>query len=183
MAVEYISYLQTEKLFTQWPVVQGMKESLQLEIDAIEKKQALATKEEYIATLSVGNKVLTGTPPPSKTTDKTSEVATNYPQIMDSDYTNTINKILEEKFYIGLVDDKLYVAFSKISVMQQQLLKLFYWENKTWAEVVDELKQAKCYLSKYQAQIQRQYGIERIRNISKITTKAYDFVMEMMGVG
>ncbi len=180
MAVEYISYLQIEKLFTQWPVIQGMKESLQLEIDAIEKKQALATKEEYIDTLSVGNKVLTGTPPPSKTTDKTGEVAANYPQIMTSDYNSTINKIMEEKFYIGLVDDKLDIAFKKISTMQQQLLKLFYWENKTWAEVVDELRQTECYLSKYQAQIQRQHGIERMKNISKITTKAYDYVMDMM---
>lgn len=181
MAVKYISYLQTEKLFTQWPVIQGIKESLQIEINTIRAKNTMATDGEYIDTLVLGNRIMDTAPPSTKITDKTGNVAASYRQTMKRDYSNALKRITEEKLYIELVDDKLDVAFKRLPLTQQQLLKLFYWENKTWAEVLEEFKCNDCYLSKYQAQIQRQYGIERMKNISKITIKAYDYVMDMMG--
>ena len=181
MGLEYISYIQTEEIFKAWPTIQGIKESLALELKVLDTASS-DEKDEYIYTQVVGNKVISDIPPTGKISDTTGDTATNYMKVINRDYYNTLEAIKKDKFYIELVDDKLNIGFKRLSPMQQQLLKLFYWEKKTWAEVLEELKKDKHFVSKHQAQVQRRCGIEKLQSISKITVEAYLKVMELVEV-
>ncbi|SCG82714.1 hypothetical protein DW1_1141 [Proteiniborus sp. DW1] len=181
MGLEYISYIQTEELFKAWPTIQGIKESLAIELRALEVANS-DEKDEYIYTQVVGNKVITDIPPTGKISDTTGDIAANYMNVINRDYYNTLEAIKKDKFYIELVDDKLNIAFRRLTSTQQKLLKLFYWEKKTWAEVLEELKKDKHFISKHQAQVQRRVSIEKLQSISKITVEAYLKVMELVEV-
>jgi|GEM_PF-2333800 len=181
MSLEYISYIQTEKLFKAWPTIQGIKESLELELKTLTMASS-EEKDEYIYTKIVGNKVISDIPPTGKISDTTGEIATKYVSIIEQDYYETLETIKKDKFYIELVDDKMNIAFRRLNPTQQQLLKLFYWERKTWAEVLEELKKEKHFMSKHQAQTQRRLSLEKLQKISKITVDMYEYVMNLLEV-
>lgn len=181
MSLEYISYIQTEDLFKAWPTIQGIKESLALELKALEVASS-DEKDDYIYTQVVGNKVISDIPPTGKISDTTGDIAASYLQVIERDYYSTLEAIKKEKFCIEIVDDKLNIAFRRLSSIQQKILKLFYLDNKTWAEVLEELKKEKYFLSKQQAQFQRRDGIYKIQTISKITVETYVNVMKLVEV-
>lgn len=181
MAVEYISYIQTENLIRAWPTIQGIKESLSIELKALESKNS-DEKDDYILTQAIGNKVVSDIPPSGKISDTTGDIAASYLQVIEHDYYITLESIKKEKFCIELVDDKLNIAYRRLSLVQQKILKLFYLEKKIWAEVLDELKKEKCFYSKQQAQAQRRYAIEKVQTISKITVETYVSVMKLVEV-
>ncbi|MDR7856047.1 hypothetical protein [Tissierella sp.] len=181
MAVEYISYIQTENLFKSWPTIQGIKESLSLELKALEVKSSEEI-DDYIYTQVVGNKVLSDTPPSGKISDSTGNTSTSYHQVVNRDYYSTLEAIKKEKFCIELVDDKLEIAYRRLNLLQQKILRLFYLEKKVWAEVVEELNKEKYFLSKQQAQCQRRESIYKIQSISKITVETYMQVMRLVEV-
>ncbi len=182
MAQEYISYIQTENLFTLWPTIQGIRESLEREIALYAWADLSGDEKEYIYTKIIGNKELSDMPHSGKLPDTTGDTAIDYKKYIRKDMLDTKEKILEEKLYIELVDDKLNIAFRRLSSMQQQILKLFYHENKTWAEVLRQLKKD-YYMSKHQAQTQRREGLEKIQSISKITVEMYEYVINLVEVG
>lgn len=182
MAVEYISYIQTENLLRAWPTIQGVKESLDLEIQALGDGVNKDEEGDYIYTQVIGNKVLSDIPPSGKTSDTTGNIAESYQQVMKRDYYNTLKAIRGDKFCIELVDDKLELAFRRLSAMQQQILRLFYLEDKVWAEVLEELKKEEHFMSKRQAQVCRRDSIEKLQSISKITVDRYLYVMKLVGV-
>lgn len=181
MAVEYISYIQTENLFKAWPTIQGIKESLTLELKALVLKNS-DEKDDYILTQVMGNKVLSDIPPSGKISDTTGDTAASYLQVIERDYCSTLEAIKKEKFCIELVDDKLNIAFRRLSQIQQKILKLFYLDNKTWAEVLEELRKEKYFFSKDQAQQHRRRAIEKLQSISKITVETYVSVMKLVEV-
>lgn len=181
MAQEYISYIQTENLLRNWTTIQGMKESLQIELTKLEKTNAEG-KDEYILSQVLGNRVLSDTPPSGKISDTTGNVATSYKKILNQDYYTTLEEIRKDKYYVDIVDDKLNIAFKRLPRTQGRILKLFYLECKTWAEVLDELKSDKCYFTKQQAQRRRREGIYKIQSISKITTDDYNHVIKLVEV-
>jgi len=174
--------MQTEKLFQVWPTIQGIKESIEKELELIDQTQL--EEDEYIYTKIVGNKELSDMPKPSgNISDTTGNMAVaDIKRIIRKDIQETRERLLEKKFYIEMVDDKLNIGFKRLSKVQQRVLTLFYHENKTWAEVLDELKQDKYYLSKHQAQIKRRHALEKIQQISKITVEMYECVMDLVGV-
>lgn len=184
MQVKYISYIQTETLFKAWPTIQAIKESLVLELETLGGSLSQSEIDGYISSKAVGNKELTGVSISGigGKSDITGNTAISYKGIMDRDYKSTLEAIQKERIHIELVDDKLDIAFRRLSPMQQQILKLFYLDSKTWAEVLDELKKDKHFVSKQQAQTQRRYAIEKMQSISKITVDMYQFVMKLVEV-
>lgn len=182
MAVEYISYIQTENLFKSWPTLIAIKESLRAELQSLENEVNQDDMDDYIYTQVIGNKVLTDIPPSGKISDTTGNVSASYQQVINRDHFNALEQIRNEKLSIELVDDKLSIAFRRLSPMQQRLLKLFYWENKFWTEVLEELKKEEYFMSKRQAQICRRDSIEKLQSISKITVDRYLFVIKLVEV-
>lgn len=181
MAQEYISYMQTENLFKAWPTIQGIKESLSLELKALEVRNS-KEKDDYILTQVMGNKVISDIPPSGKISDTTGDIAASYQQVINRDYYNTLEAIKKEKFCIELVDDKLDIAFRRLTPIQQKILRSFYLDNKIWSEVLEELKKEKCFLTKDQAQKYRRRSLEKVQSISKITVDSYLQVMRLVEV-
>jgi len=181
VAQEYISYIQTEELFKKWPTLQGIRESLERELELYECTSKTGITDDDIYTKIIGNKVLSDSPHSGKLSDTTGDTALNAEQMWDKDMKETKKHLLEEKLYIELVNDKLDIAFKRLSPTQQKILKLFYIENRTWAEVLEQLKRDN-YMSKDQAKRRRREAIEKIQSISKITVDMYDYVMKLVEV-
>lgn len=182
MAVEYISYIQTEDLLKVWSTIQGIKESLDRELSLYKYTSKMGSADDYIYTKVIGNKVLSDTPPLGKISDNTGNTAINIENMWNEDMRSIKKRLMEEKFCIDLVNDKLEIAYRRLSLIQQKILKLFYLENKTWAEVLEELKAEKYFFSKQQAQLQRRNGIYKIQSISKITVETYVSVIKLVEV-
>ena len=181
MVQEYISYIQTEELFKRWPTLQGIRESLETELKLYQYTNKMGNADDYIYTKIIGNKELSDMPHSGKLSDTTGNMALNAEQMWNKDMDEMKKQLLEEKLYLDLIDDKLNIAFKRLSPTQQRILKLFYIENKTWADVLEQLKQDN-YMSKRQAQRRRQEAIEKIQSISKITVDMYDYVMNLVEV-
>ena len=81
MTIEYISYIQTEKLFTQWPTLKAVKESLGLELKALGNGVDKEDENNLIYTQVIGNKVLTDTPPSGNISDTTASTSASYQQV------------------------------------------------------------------------------------------------------
>lgn len=181
MAVEYISYNQTEELVKKWPIIQGIKESLTIELERL-SKASKSEVDDYIVTKVAGNKFLSDLPSVGQISDTTGNIAISYQQVIEHDYINTLEAIMKEKLLIELVDDKLNVAYRRLPFVQQRIVQLFYLENKTWRDTLNALNKDKIFFNKQQAQRQRRIAIERIRSISKITVDMYKQVMELVEV-
>ena len=182
MAVEYISYIQTEDLIKNWNTLLGIKESLALDIKSLLVEPNQEEVNDYIYTSVVGNKIMSDSPPSGNISDTTGNTSINYRHGMRNDYCNTLECLKREKMHIEIVNDKINIGFRRLSLLQQQILNLFYLENKTWTEVIEELKQDKYFISKHQAQIARRSSLQKIRKISKITVDMYVFVMDLVEV-
>lgn len=181
MAQEYISYIQTEELFKRWPTLQGIKESLETELKLYKYADKMGNADDYIYTKIIGNKVISDSPHSGKLSDTTGSMALNGENMWNEDIESIKKQLLEDKLYIELVDDKLSIAFKRLSPTQQKILNLFYIENRTWAEVLERLEKDN-YMSKRQAQKRRQEAIEKIQSISKITVDMYDYAMKLVEV-
>ncbi len=183
MAVEYISYIQTENLLKVWPTIQGIKESLGRELSFYEYTNKMGSANDYIYTKVVGNKEISDLPMGKGTTsDSTGDIAINIEKMWDKDMQSIKDELFEEKFCIELVDDKLDIAFRRLPFIERKILEYFYIQNKTWAEVLDELKKERNYMSRQKAQLKRRRAIERVQSISKITVDMYLQVMDLVEV-
>lgn len=182
MAVEYISYIQTENLIKNWNTLLGVKESLALDIRSLGIEPNQEEIDDYIYTSVVGNKIMSDSPPSGRISDTTGNTSASYQQIIKRDYCNALECLKKEKLHIEIVNDKLNIGFKRLNPLQQQILNMFYLENKTWTEVVEELKKDKYFISKQQAQRTRRESMYEIQRISKITVDMYAYVMNLVEV-
>ena len=180
--LNYISYQEAEKLFEVWPMLERIKEN-----SAIETKLIEAVKneniDEWIYSLAIGNKVLDDLPHPHTNSSPTERIAMSYAKTIEHELLDTSEEVKKEIMLLFLVDIKLKIAFDGLTPLQQKILKLFYWEKKTWAEILSQLAKEKEYLSKHQAQVQRKEGIRRLAITSRITVKVYEDVMRIIERG
>lgn len=182
MAQEYTNYTKTEELIRLWPTIQGIKESLAIELGKFINQDNQEEADGYILSQVVGNKVLSDIPPSGKISDSTGDTAASYSNRLSREYDNNLSNIQEELHCISLVDDKLNIGFRRLPHTQQRIIRLFYLENKTWAETLDELRKQNCFITKQTAQRQRRDGIYKVQRISKITVDMYQRVIDLVEV-
>jgi hypothetical protein len=187
MGLNYISYQEAERLFEVWPILKQIKQSSAMELKLIEGlKNNAESVDEWIYTLSVGNKIIDGLPHPKTTSNPTERVAIEYSNAIAKDIFNSNNEIRVEIMLLCLIDEKLKIAFDGLTQLQQTILKLFYWQKMTWSEILSQLaEQEKEFISKRQAQMQRKDAIQKMAITSRITEKVYTDVMKIIdrGVG
>lgn len=179
--MNYISYKDAERLFEVWPMLKQIKQSTSTELRILEN----ASIDEWIYSLAVGNKVIDGLPHQKTESSSTERVAINYSDIVDKNIIESRDDIKIEIVLLYLVDEKLKIAYDGLTQLQQKILKLFYWQKKTWAEILSQLADEEEYISKHQAQTQRKEAIQKIAITSRITEKVYTDVMKIIdrGVG
>lgn len=183
--MDYISYQEAERLFEIWPMLERIKKSSAVEIQIIEglKNGNTETIDEWIYTLSVGNKVIDDMPHPHTNSSPTERVAMSYEKAIEKEIITSDEEVKKEIMLLCIVDAKLRIAFDGLSQLQQKILKLCYWEKKTWAEILSKLADEKEYLSKHQAQVQRKEAIRRLAIMSRIPLKIYEEVIKIVERG
>jgi transcription termination factor NusB len=145
-----IRFHETEQLFKAWPILEAIMESKKVDLfmarNMSRNKENLASDDDYIEGMVFGNKSLDSVPPTGKISDTTGNIAANYSKVMSQDKTKYAEEwrefaeeVGEEYFVIAPVLDKLKIAFKNLTVLQQNILKLYYWENKVWKEVSKEV--------------------------------------------
>lgn len=183
IGLDYISYQEAERLFEIWPLLERIKQSSEMEFKMIEDMKNGESIDDWIYSLSVGNKILDGIPHQPTASSPTERVTLNYQKIIGQELFESNEEIKKEIMLLSLIDAKLKIAFDGLSPLQQKILKLFYWEKKTWAEILSQLAAEKEYLSRHQAQVQRNEAIRRLAITSRITTKVYEDVMRIIERG
>jgi iron uptake system EfeUOB component EfeO/EfeM len=140
--LDYIRYHETELLFKSWPLLEAILESKKVDLlmarSKSRSKEELATEADYIEGLVFGSD--------KSISDSTGTIAANYRKVMSQDrksfsdeWREFAEEVGEEYFVIAPVLDKLKIAFKNLTVLQQNILKLYYWENKVWKEVSKEV--------------------------------------------
>ena len=175
----YISYQEAERLFEVWPMLQRIKQSTATELQLLETTSI----DEWVYTLSIGNKSLDGLPHQKSSTSSTERVAMNYKDFIDKNIIESREDIKIEIVLLYLVDEKLKIAYDGLTQLQQKILKLFYWQKKTWAEILSQLADEEEYISKHQAQTQRKEAIQKMAITARITEKVYTDVMKIIDRG
>jgi hypothetical protein len=171
----YIRYHEIEKLFSLWPMLEDILKSLSLDLFILRKTKSIEISDEYIYSMCVGNKVLDDMPPTGKIGDSTGSIASNYSKIMRYDRKDTRIDISEEVVKISLIIAKLDIAFNRLNILQKQILSLYYWDEKSWEDIVSMLN-----VSKIKAQEERKNAIEIMVDVSLITIEAYEEVVKIV---
>jgi hypothetical protein len=188
--LDYIRYHEAEQLFKAWPLLEAILESKKVDLlmarSKSRNKESLASDEDYIEGMVFGNKSLENAPPTGKISDTTGNIAANYSKVMSQDrakyaeeWREFAEEAGEEYFIIAPVLDKLKIAFKNLTVLQQNILKLYYWENKVWKEVSKEVKEKSVSALK----AERDRAINKMAVILKNSMDygTYQKIMNMVG--
>ena len=175
--MNYIRYHEAEYLFRKHHTLEAILECLSSELKHYSKE----LDSEYITGSSLGtgqNEIFIQS---NKISDKTYSIASsNYADSINTNYLNAKAEIREDITIISMVLDKLNISFRRLSCIQQEILRLYYWDEKTWDEVIDAIKPKRSYISKGQAQRYRKSGIEKIRTICMIDIESYKKVVKLL---
>jgi hypothetical protein len=191
--LDYIRFHETEQLFKAWPLLEAILESLKVDLfiarNKSRNKENLASDADYIEGMVFGNKSMTGAPPVGSISDSTGNIAANYSKVMYQDrkqysqeWREFAEEVGEEYFVIAPVLDKLNIAFRNLTKMQQEILKLYYWENKVWKEVRASISTEKNYKSESALKTERDRAIDKMAVILKnsMDYATYQKIMKMV---
>jgi hypothetical protein len=188
-----IRFHETEQLFKAWPLLEAILESKKVDLlmarSKSRNKENLASDEDYIEGMVFGNKDISGVPPVGSISDTTGNIAANYSKVMRQDKTKYAEEwrefaeeVGEEYFIIAPVLDKLRIAYKNLTNMQQNILKLYYWENKVWKEVRASISTDKNYKSESALKTERDRAINKMAVILKNSMEyaTYEKIMGMV---
>jgi len=177
LELAFIRYHETEKLFTAWPKLEIILESLSIDLNIVRSKDSTGTDDEYIYNLCIGNKVIDTMPPTGKISDSTYNIATNYGELMRCDRKTVRRELKDDLLEISVVLDKMQLAFRRLPFLQRWILDLYYWQGKTWNEIVELVHAGGRYYGKRQVQEKRRAGIERMKNVMQVNVRIYERIM------
>lgn len=188
--MDYIRFDETEKLFKAWPLLEAILESLKVDMfiarSKSQNKENLASDEDYIEGMVYGNKSMSGIPPVGSVSDSTGNIAANYSKVMQQDkktyseeWKDFAKEASKEYLIIAPVIEKLNIAFRNLTKLQQDILKLFYWENKVWKEVRASVSKGS---SESALKAERDRAIDKMAVILKNSMEyiTYQKIMEMV---
>lgn len=173
----YIRYHETEKLYAAWPTLEAIFESLCVDLRKENTLKGINTQDEYIYALTMRTRGYNDMPKGEWLTDKTGELAISYNDIIQRELKGISNELRDEYFVISTVLDKLVIAYKRLTPLVRAILEMYYWDGRTWDEIVTALEPKDQYMSKAQAQRYRRKGIEKMRVILKVTIDDYERVM------
>jgi hypothetical protein len=191
--LDYIRFHETEQLFKAWPLLEAILESLKVDLfvarSKSQSKENLASDADYIEGMVFGNKSMSGVPPVGSISDTTGNIAANYSKVMCQDkakyaeeWREFAEEVSVEYLMIAPVLDKLQIAFRNVTKLQQDILKLYYWENKVWKEVRASISTDKNYKSESALKTERDRAIDKMAVILKnsMEYETYKRIMEMV---
>ena len=176
--MNYIRYHEMEKLFAVWPELNAILQGILTELAIARRlKGSTGTDDDYIYSLCIGNKVIDNMPPSGRISDTTGNIASSYEKIMRYDRRSVSTELKGDALEISLVIDKLQLASRRLNPLQRHVLELYYWDGKTWTEIVEQIKAEGGYCSKGHVQNLRRLAMSKMANIIKIPIETYEFIM------
>jgi len=171
----YVRYHETEKLFTAWPELEAIYESLSRDLNSVRTKDSMGIGDDYIYSLCIGNKAFDNIPTSGKISDSTGSVAANYSKMMRHDRKAVRQELTIEILELGAVISKLNLAFRRLSSLQREVLTLHYRDNILDKKIAKVLN---CNVS--QVKDKRRFGIEKMKQVMRLTIEKYERVMNMV---
>lgn len=174
--MEYIRSHETEKLLEIYPFMLAIQNCL---------KQALSegiSKDDYIYSVAAGSKSLDGLPMPPKGTagNPTCNIAISCTVVLER-YLQEINKNLSDKvLIISMAVDRISCAFRRLPSLQQEVLKLHYWDKLTWKDISGKLSENHRYVSPNTAQLLRRKAIDRLTELVQFPRDEYTALMNIL---
>jgi hypothetical protein len=175
---EYIRIEEMKELFTLVPLLENMK----LSLDADLKRIVAYKKDEddyFIEGMTFNNFGLSDMPHSNTNAfhSSTEDGALNYKQAI-SDEEKAIRKAyretIREIYYIEVVSDKIKIGLNALTELQRDVLKLKYWQNNTWNEIIDFLsKDNRIFYSKRHIQRFTNSAIDKLKTIALIDMEMY----------
>ena len=179
------------QLFKAWPILDAILESLKVDLviarNESKNKGNIATETDYIESMVFGNKSLNDAPPSGKISDSTGNIAANYSNVLSQDKKKYMEEWKEFAAEVGkdyldiaAVTEKLGIAFKKLTLLQQTILKLYYWENKVWKEVRACISDNISYKSESAVKAERDRAINKMAVILKNSMEysTYEAIMK-----
>jgi hypothetical protein len=174
----YIGYQQTEELFRLCPTLEGMLESLRIDLNKTEQIEAIDIDDALYSGV-IGNKVLTDLPrpPDGNTSDTTGNMAARYQNSYKRELLHCKYELRKDILEIDSMLQKINLSLKRLSKTQRDILTLYYWEQKTWGEI-----EKAVHLEKRTAQIRRTEALRKIVTISQIDESQYKKIREKIVV-
>lgn len=119
----------------------------------------------------------------NETSDKTADIALNYEKLINNESKEAkkaIKQITKEMYCIEIVIDKIEIGLNCIGRVQQEVLKLKYWENKTWDEIMEYLKEQNIFYSKVGIRKNTKKAIKKLNTIALIDLDMYKNVIALI---
>ena len=184
MAKQYIRPEEMRELFTLVPLLKNIKISLDSDLRRLTDYEK-DSDNDYIEGLTFSNFELSDMPHSNTNTfhSVTETGALNYKQVIKNEakeIKKAIKDTTREMYHIEIVLDKIEIGLNALTQTQTDILKLKYWQNYTWNEIVECLKKDKIYYSKRQVQTIAKKGIIKINIIALINMEMYKNVKELI---
>lgn len=184
MKKEYIRPEEMKELFALVPLLKNIKISLNSDLKRLTDFKR-DSDNDYIEGLTFSNFELSDMPHSNTNAfhSVTENVALNYKQVIKNEakeVKKALKEIVKEMYHIEIVIDKIEIGLNALTQTQIDILKLKYWQDNTWNEIVECLKKDKVYYSKRQVQTIAKKGIIKINVIALIDMEMYNNVKELI---
>jgi hypothetical protein len=120
-------------------------------------------------------------PPTGKISDITANLAARYEKTIRSEKKHQNKEIQKDLYDVQMILGKLDIALRRTRPLQQKICKLFYWEKKSWPEILEQIKPDREYISKRTAQAYRRKAIETMARVLMIDSDDYNKIMDLIG--
>ena len=92
-----------------------------------------------------------------------------------------INKDISDKILIiSAAIERISCAFRRLPSLQQEVLKLHYWDKLTWKEISGKLSNEHRYISPNTAQLLRRKGIDKMTELMQFPRDEYTALMNIL---
>lgn len=178
MSKEYIRTEEMKELFTMLPLLKNMRLSLGADL----KRLAEYTKDEdvdVIEGMTFNNFRLSDMPHSNTNAFHSSaeDGALNYKEVISNEakeIRKACKETIKEIYYIEVIDDKIGIGLNALTELQRDVLKLKYWQNNTWNEIIEQLsRDNKVFYSKRQIQRFTKDSMEKLKTIALIDLEMY----------
>jgi hypothetical protein len=167
----YIGYPQIEELLRKYAMLKALLSNLQVELSSIyaSGRDWVGTQDDYLYTMSVGNKVLSDMPAvfPNPGDKATNIIATDG---LGEEYHALMNEIMKEINTVWSVIERVDGALKGLAERERQIVTDFYREGQTWKEICATMMLPESFVKEI-----RKKAIEKMVKLSRITAEEYDF--------
>lgn len=173
------TYSQVEFLLKYYPIIKAKTLQRGVELDNLLRYKQETTKSAAIEELTLASrdfgelKTYTG-----RVSDVTSWVALNYDLINSICYGQAQKQVIKEIRVFGNLALKAEIAIKGLEPRAQRIIKMAYWEKKTWGEIGKKL-----YLDKVWCQTLKRNGIRAMQKLITLDATEIDFLLKLAAEG